>query len=785
MGTSVLHIKTEVECHVYLFDEEKGIAKPGTYFNLEVRKGEQDLLFVSTEDEFVVCFKTYNVEEGDCDYRMSLEQSQFINVNADVTAKEMSSGVIDEFGVVYSHDGLQLLKCLNMDLKEYHIQDGCKAIGRMAFSNCRYLTVVILPNNMRHIGDEAFRGCENLTSITLPDSLTHIGNSAFRGCENLLAITIPASLTHIGDSAFFECKNLSAITLPNSLTHIGNCAFKGCENLTNFTLPTCLTHIGESVFFECKNISSIALPDSMTHIGNSAFRGCENLTAITFPDSLTHIGDSAFYCCGKLTAITFPDSLTYIGDCAFYRCVNLTAITFPDRLTYIGDNAFYCCGKLTSITLLDRLTHIGNRAFSGCENLTAIILPDSLAHIGVSAFEECHSLSAITLPDSLAYIGDGAFSNTGIRNVISHAPNFIFNEGCLIDKLNHRLIAYLSDKDQVSLPAGLTHIGNRAFSECRNLTAIALPTGLTHIGNSAFLWCINLTAISLPYNLKYIGNFAFSRCKNLTAVTLPAGLTHIGDFAFSYCNNLTTITLPDSLTHIGDSAFLGCNSYFDIFIPAGTRTHFETLLPWTWHVYLSEMNFNGSVPYYLFFDTKTAGVPRDYNEPASNMRNWPRLVQLGWILTDKEGNVLSQGNEIVKPEGFVISADAVRVHGITTEKAQREGKSLREVIEAFLKDVQQSKWLVGHNIFFAQQVVGEELYRMGIFDTIRTAKSLCTMVAGAVYCKIPGYYGYKSPELQELYHKLFGCNFEDAHDAMADITATKKCFFEMRRRGLI
>ena len=48
MGTSVLHIKTEVECRAYLFDEEKGIAKPGTYFNLEVRKGEQDLLFVST-----------------------------------------------------------------------------------------------------------------------------------------------------------------------------------------------------------------------------------------------------------------------------------------------------------------------------------------------------------------------------------------------------------------------------------------------------------------------------------------------------------------------------------------------------------------------------------------------------------------------------------------------------------------------------------------------------------------------------------------------------------------
>ena len=41
MGTSVLHIKTEVECRVYLFDEEKGIAKPGTYFNIEGVTEEQ------------------------------------------------------------------------------------------------------------------------------------------------------------------------------------------------------------------------------------------------------------------------------------------------------------------------------------------------------------------------------------------------------------------------------------------------------------------------------------------------------------------------------------------------------------------------------------------------------------------------------------------------------------------------------------------------------------------------------------------------------------------------
>ena len=907
MGTSVLHIKTEVECHVYLFDEEKGIAKPGTYFNLEVRKGEQDLLFVSTEDEVVVCFKSYNVEDSDCDYRMTLEQSQFINVDIEATKEEVSLGVKDEFGVVYSNDGLQLLKCPNgYNIKEYHIQDGCKVIRGMAFGHFEELTAITLPDSLTHIGAESFSGCKHLISINLPAGLTHIGFWAFGYCEKLTAITLPANLTHIGDHAFCECENLTAITLPANLTHIGDYTFCECENLTSITLPTSLTYIGDNAFEDCHNLTSITLPIGLTHIREAAFSGCINLTTINLPAGLTHIEDCAFSCCYNLFAITLPASLTHIGDYAFCECEILTTITLPDalthigteafrgckhltnitlpaNLTYIGNGAFYDCRRiitikipngithigsatfsecisLTSIILPTSLTHIGDGAFSGCEKLTAITLPASLTHIGNRAFDLCKKLTSITLPASLAQIGDGAFSRTGIRNVVSHLSNITFSDGYLIDQQDHLLLAYLSDKDKVSLPTGLTHIGNDAFSGCKTLTTIILPTGLTHIGDGAFALCENLTSITLPSSLTHIGDSAFSGCEKLIAITLPSSLTHIGNsafwgckkftaiilpdsltyienYAFSHCENLTTITLPDSLAHIGHhafwkcknlttitlpaslkhieySAFSECYCLSHIFIPAGMRKHFKELLPKELHDLIKEKKqvdgttriirsrgvpdlinpdlikgiklIDNTMPsYYLFFDTETTGVPRDYNAPASNTRNWPRLVQLGWIVTDEEGNVLSQGNEIVKPEGFVIPADAARVHGITTEKAQREGKPLREVIEAFLKDAEQAECIVGHNISFDQKVVGAELHRLGIPDTISTAKSLCTMQAGTDYCKIPGYYGYKWPKLQELHYKLFGCDFEDAHDAMADITATKKCFFEMRKRGLI
>ncbi len=186
-------------------------------------------------------------------------------------------------------------------------------------------------------------------------------------------------------------------------------------------------------------------------------------------------------------------------------------------------------------------------------------------------------------------------------------------------------------------------------------------------------------------------------------------------------------------------------------------------------------------PYYLFFDTETTGIPRNYNAPARDTNNWPRLVQLGWILTDINGNTMHQGNEIVRPDGFVIPTDATNVHGITTEKAMRVGKSLREVIDNFLNDVKRAQCLVGHNISFDQHVVGAELYRLWLRDIVSHKKSICTMQSTVDYCKIRGHNGYKYPKLQELYYKLFGSNFEDEHDAMADITATKKCFFELKR----
>ena len=85
---------------------------------------------------------------------------------------------------------------------------------------------------------------------------------------------------------------------------------------------------------------------------------------------------------------------------------------------------------------------------------------------------------------------------------------------------------------------------------------------------------------------------------------------------------------------------------------------------------------------YLIFDTETTGLPRHYNAPVSDTDNWPRMVQLAWQLHGPMGELIEAKNFIVRPEGYDIPFNAEKIHGISTERALREGADLSFVLGA-------------------------------------------------------------------------------------------------------
>lgn len=188
---------------------------------------------------------------------------------------------------------------------------------------------------------------------------------------------------------------------------------------------------------------------------------------------------------------------------------------------------------------------------------------------------------------------------------------------------------------------------------------------------------------------------------------------------------------------------------------------------------------------YLFFDTETTGLPRNWKAPVTDLNNWPRLVQLAFLSYNSKGEKICEGDFIIKPEGFTIPVEVTAIHGISTERALEEGKPLKDVLQHFNNLICEAEVLVAHNISFDEKIVGAEFLRAGIKNLIPSKAKICTMQSTTNFCRLEGPYGYKWPKLSELHYKLFNTGFDEAHNASVDITATAKCFWELKRIGEI
>lgn len=188
---------------------------------------------------------------------------------------------------------------------------------------------------------------------------------------------------------------------------------------------------------------------------------------------------------------------------------------------------------------------------------------------------------------------------------------------------------------------------------------------------------------------------------------------------------------------------------------------------------------------YLFFDTETTGLPENFNAPLTDFANWPRMVQLAYILCDGKGNEITRENFIIKPEGFTIPLKSTGIHRITHNYAMQNGVTLAIVLNHFQTIIQMADIVIAHNLEFDEKIVGAEFLRTGMKNHLQNKRKLCTQLMTTNFCAINTSFGYKWPSLGELHFKLFNKDIEDAHDALKDVEATAKCFWELKKRGII
>ena len=158
--------------------------------------------------------------------------------------------------------------------KVYNDYSGSVVIPKEVTFNKRTLKVT-------KIGMSAFTYCKKLTSVTIPNSVTSIGVTSFLDCISLTSVTLPNSVTTIEYGAFGNCTKLKSVNLANNVKIIDIKAFDSCYGLTSFTIPNSVTTIGNHAFFECTNLKSVTIGSGVTSIDKFTFNGCKNLQKVT------------------------------------------------------------------------------------------------------------------------------------------------------------------------------------------------------------------------------------------------------------------------------------------------------------------------------------------------------------------------------------------------------------------------------------------------------------------------------------------------------------------------
>lgn len=194
----------------------------------------------------------------------------------------------------------------------------------------------------------------------------------------------------------------------------------------------------------------------------------------------------------------------------------------------------------------------------------------------------------------------------------------------------------------------------------------------------------------------------------------------------------------------------------------------------------------------LFFDTETSGFISKKMPADDPDQSW--AVQIGAILSTADTE-LGKMNTIIQANGRDMGYHAQKVHGISVEQADADGVPELEAAEEFGMLLRQADLVVCHNFDFDWNFVHQMLERNmdDMSDEARSAfyldlPNFCTMKDKVVkkFVQAKNVKGHlKWPKLVELHEKLFDNGFDDAHDAFADITATKDCFYELIEQEII
>lgn len=507
-------------------------------------------------------------------------------------------------GILYTKDGKTLVQYpLAKASPTLSIPEGVETIAKMAFTECKTIQSVIIPDSVKSIGFWGFRHCTNLKDLTIGKGLEVIKDRAFEYCESLVSLELPDGITSIGKYSFAYCKSLKSLSFPTSLTVLNEGLFMLCTALENVYLHDNL-ELGYGVFTSCTAIIAFTVEESNTRYktidgslynkeGTSLIHPAVGRGGGLFivPDGVTRIENYAFADANDLEKIVLPASLTSVGDRAFYTIESSNFI----QVYYMGSEAQWYNVEISQIgnekllnaeryyysqtppevdgnfwTYLDgvptswKFIHIHK-----AEILPAV--PASCTQDGLTEGKKCTDCGEVIVEQQVIPRGH-VYAHLSCTGCGQTDPQ-CFTLNILSDGLYE-----IAPKDKTNLPQNVvipteldgvtvTYVASDAFKDCENIVSVVISDGIRVIQPYAFYNCKNLESVNLSKNLESITHEAFSYCQSLTSITIPGSVFRIDDGAFYHCISLKTVTIENGVSVIGPSAFGDCTMLESIRLP--------------------------------------------------------------------------------------------------------------------------------------------------------------------------------------------------------------------------
>ena len=462
-------------------------------------------------------------------------------------------------------------------------------IGNYAFTHCKSLRYVTLPESVKHIGTQAFYGCDALEGLLIDsrDSIV-IGDKAWDNCPALRFVASNAAkavrqnnydptlnVTYTGadrDSLLVQylfCLpdkpgySEHWMSFEDPITHFvmvdvgkGSKALCGANKQegawlvarTGKTMPKQVKLPQSIRWFYCGSFSGTVSSDEAGYTIN-----WEALTANATNQANLGMNAYAFAHSDLAGTITLPGNVDF-DDYAFAYCDKLTSVDFSGTISRLGENLFMEDKALSEVrfgTFAPPLAHgrneLSNRQFSGCDKLQRIeftsATPPTLGFLGVGdayAFtstpeqDEKNKLT-LTVPEGSkqAYLDAWRYAFAGYEDT---TINGIFKPAyqSMRENIKHTSKNISDEEVDAKIYQTLLSTENRL----RGLLGMEKITKLDHLYNWKTTWGDDLFILTSAYT------DATEITLDAEMLDLPEGwsIDYIGSHAFANAPNLTQVT---------------------------------------------------------------------------------------------------------------------------------------------------------------------------------------------------------------------------------------------------